>query len=142
MGTRSGYIFEYSHFLGRANERLVRLLLYRHDDGYPEAMVPLILRHWKIARNRHAKLPPPSGVNPQISQAQILAGLLLADVKAKFELVSHREDLHGMHIEYFYSFKQTEAGDDTLILSIRQEERVRKLFNGGFHKLTEYRKRM
>jgi hypothetical protein len=47
-----------------------------------------------------------------------------------------------MYIEYFYSFKQTEAGDDTLILSIRQEERVRKLFNGGFHKLTEYRKRM
>ena len=35
MSTRSGYIFEYSHFLGRTDDGIKKLLLYRHQDGYP-----------------------------------------------------------------------------------------------------------
>ena len=142
MSTRSGYIFEYSHFLGRTDDGIKKLLLYRHQDGYPEAVVPLILEHWTEARLRHTRFPPPNAMYPQLSHAQVIAGLFLADVEAEFRLISDSEVFEEMDMEYFYSFKQTARGEDTLTASIRRAGRSRKQFTGGVHKLTEYWEKM
>lgn len=133
MGTRSGYVFEYSNFLGRDQPK--SLSFYRHHDGIPSAAIPLIMRHWKVARKRHADNPPLAEFYPQLSQAQILAGLFLADVRAEFQL---KDDLDGTDIEYIYEFQQTEIGDDTMTLTISRVGGSKHLFKGGYFALQTY----
>ena len=135
MGMRSGYVFEYAPFLGRTDREPTRIHLFKHMDGNPGVIVPIVKRYWQNARKRVADNPLASEYTPELSLAQVIAGLLLADVPEAFMFIDELEDTD---IEFIYSFRQFEMGDDTLELTIHAVDEDVDLFKGGYSDLLRY----
>lgn len=85
MATRGAFLFEISPYPGRKGP-VVTAVVYNHWGGDPREIVEIVLEHWEEALDRLANDPSKGPNVPQVSGAQVMMGLMLADVGFQFRL--------------------------------------------------------
>jgi hypothetical protein len=134
----SAFFFEFSPILGR-EEPPLSAYLYKHLDGNPSNIIPILMKSWKVA-DESLRTNKKSWPLVPVSVAQVVLGLLLADTANEFRFSESNE---RMEWGYFYRFRQHTQTEDRLVLSIIAASGTSgpASFEGDLTELTEFWKR-